>query len=66
VTVKKLVTAIEPAGPDHPITASGQVEGAMLQSLGYALTEDLVLDARASWSTTVRTVLISGGRRPRL
>jgi putative selenate reductase molybdopterin-binding subunit len=45
VTVKKLVTAIDCGVPINPITASGQVEGAMLQSLGYALTEDLVLDA---------------------
>ena len=28
----------------NPLTASGQVEGGMIQALGYALTEELVLD----------------------
>ena len=44
VTVNKLVTAVDCGVPINPITASGQVEGAMLMGLGYALTEELVLD----------------------
>jgi putative selenate reductase molybdopterin-binding subunit len=44
VQVKKLVTAVDCGVPINPITASGQVEGAMAQALGYALTEELVLD----------------------
>lgn len=44
VTVTKLVTAVDCGVPVNPVTASGQVEGAMAQALGYALTEELVLD----------------------
>jgi len=44
VTVMKLVTAVDCGVPINPITASGQVEGAMLQALGYALCEEVVLD----------------------
>ena len=44
VTVTKLVTAVDCGVPINPVTASGQVEGAMAQALGYALTEELVLD----------------------
>ena len=49
VTVKKLVTAVDCGVPINPVTASGQVEGGMVQALGYALTEELVLDTRARW-----------------
>jgi len=45
VTVKKFVTAVDCGVPVNPLTASGQVEGAVLMGLGYALTEELVLDA---------------------
>jgi len=44
VTVTKLVTAVDCGVAINPITASGQVEGAMIMALGYALTEELVLD----------------------
>lgn len=44
VTVRKLVTAVDCGVPINPVTASGQVEGGMLQGLGYALTEETVLD----------------------
>ncbi|MGA8296324.1 MAG: molybdopterin cofactor-binding domain-containing protein, partial [Acidimicrobiales bacterium] len=44
VTVTKLVSAVDCGVPINPVTASGQVEGAMAQALGYALTEELVLD----------------------
>ncbi len=44
VTVTKLVTAVDCGVPINPVTASGQVEGAMLQALGYALCEEVVLD----------------------
>jgi putative selenate reductase molybdopterin-binding subunit len=44
VTVNKLVMAVDCGVAINPTTASGQVEGAMLQSLGYGLTEELVLD----------------------
>jgi putative selenate reductase molybdopterin-binding subunit len=45
VSVTKLVTAVDCGVPINPITASGQVEGAMVQALGYALCEEVVLDA---------------------
>jgi putative selenate reductase molybdopterin-binding subunit len=44
VTVTKLVTAVDCGVPINPITASGQVEGAMAQALGYAICEEMVLD----------------------
>ncbi len=44
VTVSKLVMAVDCGVAINPTTASGQVEGAMVQALGYALTEELVLD----------------------
>ena len=44
VTVTKLVIAVDCGVAINPTTASGQVEGAMLQALGYGLTEELVLD----------------------
>ncbi len=44
VTATRLVMAVDCGVPINPVTASGQVEGGMLQALGYALTEELVLD----------------------
>jgi putative selenate reductase molybdopterin-binding subunit len=44
VTVMKLVMAVDCGVAINPTTASGQVEGAMVQSLGYGLTEEVVLD----------------------
>ncbi|MGA3214963.1 MAG: molybdopterin cofactor-binding domain-containing protein [Acidimicrobiales bacterium] len=45
VTVKKFVSAVDGGVAVNPLTASGQIEGAVLQGLGYALTEEIVLDA---------------------
>ena len=44
VTVTRLVMAVDCGVAINPTTASGQVEGALVQALGYALTEELVLD----------------------
>jgi putative selenate reductase molybdopterin-binding subunit len=44
VTVTRLVIAVDCGVVINPTTASGQVEGAMVQALGYGLTEELVLD----------------------
>jgi putative selenate reductase molybdopterin-binding subunit len=44
VTVTRLVMAVDCGVAINPTTASGQVEGAMVQALGYGLTEELVLD----------------------
>ena len=45
VTVAKLVMAVDCGVAINPITASGQVEGGMIQALGYAHCEEMVLDA---------------------
>ena len=45
VTATRLVMAVDCGVAINPVTASGQVEGGLLQALGYALTEELVLDA---------------------
>ncbi len=44
VTVKKLVMAVDCGVAINPITASGQVEGGMLQALGYAHCEEYAYD----------------------
>ncbi len=44
VTVQKLVMAVDCGTVINPVTASGQVEGGMLQALGYAISEEMVYD----------------------
>ncbi len=44
VTVKKLIMAVDCGIAINPITASGQVEGGMIQALGYAHCEEMVYD----------------------
>jgi putative selenate reductase molybdopterin-binding subunit len=44
ITVNKLVMAVDCGVAINPVTASGQVEGGMVQALGYALTEETLLD----------------------
>jgi len=44
VTVKKLVMAVDCGIAINPVTATGQVEGGMLQALGYAVSEEMVYD----------------------
>lgn len=44
VTVTKLVMAVDCGVAINPVMASGQVEGGMIQGLGYALTEEIVID----------------------
>jgi putative selenate reductase molybdopterin-binding subunit len=44
VTIVKLVMAVDCGVAINPITASGQVEGGMLQALGYAHCEEYALD----------------------
>ena len=44
VTVTKLVMAVDCGVAINPVTASGQVEGGMIQALGYAHCEEVVLD----------------------
>jgi putative selenate reductase molybdopterin-binding subunit len=44
VTVQKMVMAVDCGVAINPITASGQVEGGMLQALGYAHCEEFAFD----------------------
>jgi putative selenate reductase molybdopterin-binding subunit len=44
IHVLHLATAVDPGTAINPMQAEGQVEGAAAQGLGYALTEELVLD----------------------
>ena len=44
VVVDKLVMAVDSGVIVNPITASGQIEGGMVQALGYAVCEEMVYD----------------------
>ncbi len=48
VRVLHLATAVDPGTAINPMQAEGQVEGAVAQGLGFALTEELVLDANGA------------------
>jgi putative selenate reductase molybdopterin-binding subunit len=45
VTVTKLIMAVDAGMPINPLTAAGQVEGGMVQALGYGHCEEMVYDA---------------------
>ena len=44
VTVIELVMAVDCGVPINPVTAAGQVEGGMIQALGYAHCEEMAYD----------------------
>lgn len=44
IKVLNLVSAVDPGKAINPKQAEGQVEGAAAQGMGYALTEEMVLD----------------------
>lgn len=46
VTCKQLVMAVDCGIAINPLTATGQVEGGMVQALGYTLCEEMVYDAK--------------------
>ncbi len=46
VIVDKLVMAVDSGVIVNPLTASGQVEGGMIQALGYALTEEMIYNEK--------------------
>jgi putative selenate reductase molybdopterin-binding subunit len=52
VTAEKLVLAVDCGIAINPVTASGQVEGGMIQALGYALCEEMVYDKKGRLVTT--------------
>jgi putative selenate reductase molybdopterin-binding subunit len=45
VEIKKMVMAVDAGVVINPMTASGQVEGGMVQALGYAHCEEMAYDA---------------------
>jgi putative selenate reductase molybdopterin-binding subunit len=45
VTVQKLVMAVDCGTAINPRTAEGQIEGGLVQALGYAVSEEMVYDA---------------------
>ena len=48
VNVDKLVMAVDSGIIVNPVTASGQIEGGMVQALGYAVTEEMVYDEKGN------------------
>lgn len=46
VTVDKLVMAVDSGVIVNPLTASGQIEGGMMQALGYAVCEEMRYDEK--------------------
>jgi len=52
VEVKKLVFAVDCGTAINPATATGQVEGGLIQALGYTLCEEMVYDETGRLLTT--------------
>jgi putative selenate reductase molybdopterin-binding subunit len=52
VEVKRLVIAVDCGTAINPITASGQVEGGLIQALGYSLCEEMAYDEKGRLLTT--------------
>jgi putative selenate reductase molybdopterin-binding subunit len=52
VTVERLLMAVDCGVAINPITASGQVEGGMVQALGYAHCEEMRYDDNGALQTT--------------
>ncbi|OJX41558.1 MAG: xanthine dehydrogenase [Chloroflexi bacterium 44-23] len=48
VRVEKLVMAVDSGVIVNPVTAAGQVEGGMVQALGYAVCEEMVYDEKGN------------------
>jgi len=46
VAVERLLMVVDCGRVINPLTAAGQVEGGMAQALGFALTEDMLFDAK--------------------
>uniref|UniRef100_A0A7C1FW45 2Fe-2S iron-sulfur cluster binding domain-containing protein n=1 Tax=Caldilinea aerophila TaxID=133453 RepID=A0A7C1FW45_9CHLR len=52
VTVTKLVMAVDCGTAINPRTAQGQIEGGLVQALGYAVSEEMAYDERGRVLTT--------------
>lgn len=51
VTVKRLVMAVDCGTPINPQGATGQIEGGLVQALGYAVSEEMAYDQDGSIQT---------------
>ncbi len=51
ITVDKMVMAVDSGVIVNPLTASGQVEGGMVQALGYAVSEEMLYDEQGRPTT---------------
>jgi putative selenate reductase molybdopterin-binding subunit len=51
ITVDKMVMAVDSGVIVNPLTASGQIEGGMVQALGYALSEEMLYDEQGRPTT---------------
>ncbi len=52
ITVDEMVMAVDGGKIINPVTASGQVEGGMVQALGYGHAEEMVFDAKGRMLNT--------------
>jgi len=52
VETKKMIFAVDCGIAINPVTASGQVEGGLIQALGYTLCEEMVYDSAGQLLTT--------------
>jgi putative selenate reductase molybdopterin-binding subunit len=52
VEARRLVFAVDCGTAINPVTASGQVEGGLIQALGYTLCEEMVYDTAGRLLTT--------------
>ena len=51
ITVDKMVMAVDAGVIVNPLTASGQIEGGMVQALGYAVSEEMLYDDQGHSTT---------------
>jgi putative selenate reductase molybdopterin-binding subunit len=51
ITVDKMVMAVDAGVIVNPLTASGQIEGGMVQALGYAVSEEMLYDDQGRSTT---------------
>jgi len=51
VAVKNLVMAVDCGTPINPQGATGQIEGGLVQALGYAVSEDMIYDEKGAIQT---------------
>ncbi len=58
VRVTDLVAALDPGRAIHPVMAEGQVEGGVLQAVGYAMLEEMKLDNGGFLNDRLATYII--------